>query len=110
MPQWITVTVNAVSANDGVEVRYAIRNGLGVSLADPRIMATDGQGHVVAVSGVPAGAIAAGKDSSGVLVVRAPRFPVVLRWTWDERTNEKVTFVSYAVSHGAAQFDLVVTP
>jgi hypothetical protein len=110
VPQGLTVQASATRAADGIRVPYAIHNGLGASLAAAHVVATDGQGHAVAVSGVPTDSIAAGKDSSGVLTVRASSFPVVLRWVWDERTNEKVTFVSYAVSRGVAQFDVVVTP
>lgn len=110
VPQGITVTVDALPAKDGLEVRYAIHNGLGVSLADPHVVATDGQGHVVDVSGAPAGAIPGGKDASGVLTVRTSAFPVILRWTWDERATETILFMGRTVSRGTAAFNIVVTP
>jgi len=110
VPQGITVTVTAAPAGDRIDVRYSIHNGLAVNLADPHVVAIDGQGQAVPVSGTPAGAIAAGKDASGVLTVRASRFPVVLQWTWEERATETVLFVGYTVSRSTVQFDVAVTP
>lgn len=110
VPRGIMVTTSAAQAADGIEVQYAIHNGLGVSLADPRITAIDGQGRAVDVSGAPAGAIAAGQDASGVLAVRTSAFPVVLRWTWDERATETMLFMGHTVSRGTAAFNIIVTP
>jgi len=110
VPQGITVTVTAAPAGDRIDVRYSIHNGLAVSLADPHLVAIDGQGQAVAVLDAPAGAIAAGKDALGVLTVLASRFPVVLRWTSVERATETTLFVGYTVSRGTVQFDVAVTP
>jgi len=110
VPSGMTVTVTAAQTGDAVEVRYAIHNGLGVTLANPHVVAMDGQGHAVTLAGAPSRAIAPGKDASGVVVAHTTLFPMVVRWAWDTQGTETVVIIPHTISHGTAQFDVVVTP